>query len=122
MAKIIAKNKQHTGITASVSFVNGVGNTDVPRLIKWFKDHGYEVLDEGKPEEPENFEGEKPDDDGKPEDSGTPQDDSKPEDQAVDLGGMSVPKLKEYAAANGISLSGASTKLEIIAAIESQKG
>lgn len=46
MAKIIAPNKNYTGISASVNFVNGVGETDDPRLIAWFKSKGYEVVEE----------------------------------------------------------------------------
>lgn len=29
--------------SASVPFCNGVGETEDPYLIQWFKDHGYEV-------------------------------------------------------------------------------
>lgn len=46
MAKIIAPNKKYTGISASVNFVNGVGETNDPRLIAWFKSKGYEVVEE----------------------------------------------------------------------------
>ena len=35
--------KEYTGISASVPFCNGVGETDDPHLIEWFKDHGYEI-------------------------------------------------------------------------------
>lgn len=45
MAKIIAPNKEYTGISASVSFIDGVGKTDKPELIDWFKFHGYEVVE-----------------------------------------------------------------------------
>lgn len=41
--KIYAPNKQSNGVYASVVFVNGVGETDNPRLIEWFKAHGYEL-------------------------------------------------------------------------------
>lgn len=44
--KIYAPNKEYTGVSASVSFCNGKGETDDPRLIQWFKDHGYEVEEE----------------------------------------------------------------------------
>ena len=50
MAKIICPNKEYTGVSASVSFCNGVGETEDPRLIKWFKDHGYTVTDKDKEE------------------------------------------------------------------------
>lgn len=43
MAKIICPNKEYTGVSASVSFCKGVGETENPRLIKWFKEHGYTV-------------------------------------------------------------------------------
>lgn len=45
MAKITTPNKQYTGISASVTFVNGIGQTDNPNLIQWFKAHGYAVED-----------------------------------------------------------------------------
>lgn len=46
MAKIIAPNKQYSGISASVVFVNGIGETDKPELLEWFRGHGYAVEDE----------------------------------------------------------------------------
>lgn len=39
--KIYAPVKDANGVYASVRFVNGVGETDNPRLIEWFKNHGY---------------------------------------------------------------------------------
>lgn len=39
--KIYAPVKNTNGVYASVRFVNGVGETDNPRLIEWFKSHGY---------------------------------------------------------------------------------
>lgn len=41
--KIKSPNKDYTGVSASVPFCNGVGETEDPYLIQWFKDHGYEV-------------------------------------------------------------------------------
>ena len=41
--KIYAPNKQANGVYASVLFINGVGETNNPRLIEWFKTHGYEL-------------------------------------------------------------------------------
>lgn len=46
MAKIIAPNKSYTGISASIAFAKGVGETSDPNLIQWFKEHGYSVIDE----------------------------------------------------------------------------
>lgn len=41
--KIYAPVKDANGVWATVRFVNGVGETDNPRLIEWFKSHGYKV-------------------------------------------------------------------------------
>ena len=47
--KIYAPVKNATGVWCSVQFKNGVGETDNPHLISWFKEHGYRV------EENQNF-------------------------------------------------------------------
>ena len=70
MAKIIAPNKAYNGISASVPFVEGVGETADSHLIEWFRAHGYEVIEEpedkpigledGKPNEPIGLEDGKP--------------------------------------------------------------
>lgn len=49
---VYAPNKQYTGMSASVSFCNGVGETDDPHLINWFCSHGYEVERLPETEEP----------------------------------------------------------------------
>lgn len=41
--KIYAPVKDANGVWASVRFVNGVGETDDPKLIKWFETHGYTI-------------------------------------------------------------------------------
>lgn len=41
--KIYAPVKDANGVYASVRFVDGVGETDNPHLIQWFKSHGYKV-------------------------------------------------------------------------------
>lgn len=46
MARIIAPNKEYAGVSAGVSFTGGEGHTDNEYLIKWFRDHGYEVIKE----------------------------------------------------------------------------
>lgn len=46
MAKIYAKNEKYTGVSASVGFVNGVGETSDPHLMEWFREHGYRVVEE----------------------------------------------------------------------------
>lgn len=54
MAKIIAPNHDYNGVSASVSFRDGVGETKDKYLITWFKEHGYSV-EESEPEpEPES--------------------------------------------------------------------
>ena len=44
--KIYAPVKDANGVWASVLFVNGVGETNKPHLIKWFKEHGYRIEEE----------------------------------------------------------------------------
>lgn len=41
--KIYAPIKNATGTWCNVHFKNGVGETDNPKLIEWFKTHGYRV-------------------------------------------------------------------------------
>ena len=43
MAKVYAPNKDYTGVTASVPFANGTGETTDPHLLAWFEEHGYGV-------------------------------------------------------------------------------
>lgn len=50
MARIIAPNKQYAGVSAGVPFTGGEGHTDNEYLIKWFHDHGYEVIEEPETE------------------------------------------------------------------------
>ena len=50
--KIYAPNKQANGVYASVMFVDGVGETDNPRLIDWFRSHGYRLSGEVQPTMP----------------------------------------------------------------------
>lgn len=40
---IYAPNEHANGIYATVRFVEGVGMTDDPKLIEWFKSNGYRV-------------------------------------------------------------------------------
>lgn len=41
--KIYAPVKDANGTYASVRFVNGVGETDNPHLIDWFRRNGYKI-------------------------------------------------------------------------------
>ena len=43
--KIIAPNKNYTGISAGVAFAKGVAECENPRIIEWFKNHGYTITD-----------------------------------------------------------------------------
>lgn len=52
MARINTVVKGYTGIRAGVAFVNGSGETEDPHLIAWFREHGYEVVEE-QPKEPD---------------------------------------------------------------------
>lgn len=45
MAKIYC-NKEFNGISASVEFIDGVGETKVSHFIDWFKESGYTVVEE----------------------------------------------------------------------------
>lgn len=93
MAKIIAPNKQYIGVSASVGFVNGVGETDNPTLLKWFKDHGYEVK-----ETEDNVQEE--------------------QSKVKELKDMTVEELTEYAKKNEIDLGKATTQNGILDKIQ----
>ena len=41
--KVFEPNQDYTGLSASVPFCNGVGETDDPRLLEWFRGRGYMV-------------------------------------------------------------------------------
>lgn len=58
--KVYSPNKSYTGVTASVPFCNGQGETDDPYLLKWFEKHGYEVEKPAAPEPKELLEPEQP--------------------------------------------------------------
>lgn len=49
MAKVYAPLKDYNGISASVTFVNGVGETDNENLLEWFEEKGYTVERDEKP-------------------------------------------------------------------------
>lgn len=52
MATIKAPNKNYTGVSAGVQFVNGEGQTDDQWKIQWFKNKGYQVIEEKKKKSP----------------------------------------------------------------------
>lgn len=43
MVKVLAPNKQYSGLSAGVMFVNGIGETDNEHLLQWFEEKGYIV-------------------------------------------------------------------------------
>lgn len=93
MAKIYAPNKQYTGISASVGFAKGIGETSDPDLIEWFKTHGYTV--------------------------GETKEDSESNDE---FKGMSVDELKAYALENDIDIGNSTSVSGILKKIrEAQK-
>lgn len=49
-------NKDYTGVSASVPFCGGVGETDEPYLLDWFKKHGYTVEESESVKASENAE------------------------------------------------------------------
>ncbi|WP_127010494.1 hypothetical protein [Veillonella sp. CHU594] len=49
MAKVYAPLEGYNGISASVEFVNGVGETDNENLLEWFEEKGYTVERDEKP-------------------------------------------------------------------------
>jgi hypothetical protein len=49
--KILSPNKQYTGNSAGVEFVQGIGHCTNPHLIPWFVEKGYTVVEEDKDED-----------------------------------------------------------------------
>lgn len=45
MAKIYSNNKQYNGISASVNFINGVGDCNIPHLLAWFQENRYTIVE-----------------------------------------------------------------------------
>ena len=43
MVKVYTPLQGYNGISASVEFVNGVGETDNENLLEWFEEKGYTV-------------------------------------------------------------------------------
>lgn len=77
MAKILTPNKDYSGISASVPFINGVGYTDDEDLISWFEEHCYGV-------EVENTEVENTEVENKPKGKSKPKSSAKAGDESKD--------------------------------------
>ncbi|KOF56622.1 MULTISPECIES: hypothetical protein [Clostridium] len=89
MAKVYSPNESYTGVSASVAFSKGVGETKDKHLIQWFKEHGYTVEEAEQNQQPNNA-GEK----------------------SVDE--MTVDELKAYAEGKDIDLTGLTKKDDIL--------
>ena len=110
--KIFTKVPDFTGIRASVMFVNGQGNTDDPRLIKWFKQNGYTVADgESTSVEVAEVSGVKFGNDA--EDIGDAKLQEIKEDQTIQFPhfpSMSVDEIRAWAKAHGLGIKIKATK------------
>ena len=82
--KIYAPVKNATGVWCNVHFQNGVGETDNPHLIEWFKKNGYAVDDVKSEVVVETFE-------------------EKVETETINLEEMTPLEIREWAKANGYS-------------------
>lgn len=54
--KVYSPNKDYAGVSASVPFCGGVGETKDPYLLDWFRKHGYTVEEAEGVKVPENVE------------------------------------------------------------------
>ena len=43
MPKILAPNREYCGVSAGVTFADGIGETENEHLLKWFEDKGYYI-------------------------------------------------------------------------------
>ena len=99
VAKVICPNREYNGISATVAFVNGVGETENPRLLDWFREKGYRVEAAEKAATPPQI----------------------PPGVNPELVGKTVEELKAYAAEKGHDIGNATSVngiLKKIAALE----
>lgn len=89
--KIYAPVKNATGVWCSVQFKNGVGETDNPHLINWFKERGYRI------EENQNFDLQMPKFEEIPQKEAP-----KCEISSFDFETMTPNELRDWARANGL--------------------
>ena len=111
MAKIIAPNNKYNGTSASVPFINGVGETDDQNLIQWFKENGYTVESVDSPSVPEATP--EIDPEAIPETVPEASPETVPED-VLELENMSVEELISFASNNGIDIGRATSKDTIL--------
>lgn len=95
MVKIYSPNKKYSGVSATVHFINGIGETDDEHLIKWFKSKGYKV-----------------------EDAEETQKDEDPSKTENPFEGKTLEELKAFAEEHNIDIGKATTEEGIIKKIE----
>lgn len=124
MAKIYSPNKQYVGISAGVTFVQGVGEATDEYLIDWFKKHGYEVKEDLKVPDPDDSD---PDDnDPDDNDPGAPAEvnEGNLNPDATNPGTLdfletySVEELIKFAEGNGVDIGNATSKKGILKKIQ----
>lgn len=86
--RIYTPVKDYNGTSASVSFRDGVGETDKDNLAEWFEEHGYKVEKAEAVGEEEAPQGE--------------------------LEGKTIEELKAYASEHGIDIGNTSTEKGIM--------
>lgn len=90
--KIYAPVKNATGVWCNVHFKNGVGETDNPHLIEWFRKHGYRIEDKSENpvfNTPKTVEI-------------TEKEEIKTENPVLDFESMTPNQLRDWAKANGL--------------------
>lgn len=110
--KFKTKVPDFCGIIATVRFVDGIGETDKPRLIEWFKENGYEVVDDVPVEEfiPTT----------KQEMEIAEEHQEKP--YAESLEDMSVSEIREWMKSNGINPMNIQNKEKLLARLHKIRG
>lgn len=117
--KIYSPNKKYCGVSASVTFVNGVGETDNPHLIKWFEAHGYKVEGTQMNDSDNELTGEVNGESHADEVSNDTLSDNQEQDEGgQDFSEMDADMLKAYAEENDIDIGNATTKEGILKKIK----
>lgn len=107
MAKVYSPNKKYTGVSASVPFAGGVGATDNPHLLEWFRQHGYRVEEAAAVQNPPPS---VPPQDPPPDEGGNTTPGGEGNTPAPDFAKMGLEDLQAYAKEKGIDLGGATSE------------
>lgn len=113
MAIIKSPNEQYTGVSASVFFTNGQGQTNNPKLIDWFKSKGYTVI-EDDPLDDLKAESDKNVNDAKEEQEAETEQESEQTDDKEDLSEFTNDEIKARLDAKGIEYKTKDTKDTLI--------